>query len=162
MSMIGNFLAVAHETAELLQNKNFDVEAFLRTDETKENRISVDKAWHTIHYGLTGQEDGGDGVLAKVIMGGKEIGIEDELGFSPARLLSSEEVKEIAEELQKIDKDDFIAMFRSRDFESADLYSFGNDDLDDELEWDSDNFLYLREYYLEAAENDYSMVIYIN
>jgi Domain of unknown function (DUF1877) len=162
MSVIGNFLAVDHETAKLLQNVNFDVEKFLCEDKNKENRISVYKDWNVIHYGLTGQEEGGDGVLAKVIMGGKEIGMEDELGFRPARLLNSKEVKEIVEELQKIDKDGFIAMFRSRDFESADLYAFGNDALDDEIEGASDNFLYLREYYLKAAVNDHSMVIYLN
>ncbi len=60
--------------------------------------LSLDKAWHGIHYLLTGLAEPDSTPLSQVIMGGTEIG-DDDLGYGPARYFAPADVATAATEL---------------------------------------------------------------
>jgi hypothetical protein len=67
MSMIGNFLAVSAAKVEELMKNPEDIAAFLEeiTESVEDNRdfLDVDKAWHGIHFLLTGSTWEGEAPL---------------------------------------------------------------------------------------------------
>jgi len=67
--------------------------------ETAERRtLSLDKAWHGIHYLLSGRPEPHLDRWGRVILGGTEIG-EDDFGYGPARYFDADEVAEISADL---------------------------------------------------------------
>jgi hypothetical protein len=64
-------------------------------------QFDVDKAWHGIHFLLTGSEWEGDGQLAFILHGGREI--SEDLGYGPPHGFTSAEVKEIDAALRALD-----------------------------------------------------------
>jgi hypothetical protein len=62
--------------------------------------LDVDKAWHAIHFLLTGSAWEGDPPLNFIVIGGSDVG--DDLGYGPARGLSSDEVRNLAGALRAI------------------------------------------------------------
>jgi len=69
-----------------------------QTDEPAVNRISLDKAWHGLHYLLCGAAEPLPGPLGQAIFGGTEIG--DDMGYGPARCFTAAETADIARALQ--------------------------------------------------------------
>src|SRR5205809_3698611 len=65
--------------------------------ETYEDRsdLDVDKAWHGLHFLLTGAANEERPPLDFLVTGGEEIGDED-VGYGPARAYHSLQVREIA------------------------------------------------------------------
>lgn len=84
-------------TAEELRTA--DVEVFIDWLEDPAGRISfdVDKAWHAVHFTLTGDPWNTDGVLGSVVLGGEPFG--EDVGYGPARWLSPNAVEAAAREL---------------------------------------------------------------
>lgn len=62
--------------------------------------LELDKEWHGIHFLLTGDPWSTRGPYGQVVLGGKEIG--PDLGYGPARVLTVEQVKDIAAKLQAL------------------------------------------------------------
>ncbi|RZK18337.1 MAG: DUF1877 family protein [Hymenobacter sp.] len=60
--------------------------------------MDLDKAWHALHYLLTGTAWGGEEPACYLVMGGEQIGDEEEhdVRYGPARLLSPAEVAALA------------------------------------------------------------------
>lgn len=65
-----------------------------RVAEVGDSEIDLDKAWHAIHYLLTGRVDPDRSVASKVIWGDEDIG--PDLGYGPARLLGPAQVRAVA------------------------------------------------------------------
>ena len=61
--------------------------------------ISLDKAWHGLHYLLCGAAEPTPGPLGQAVFGGTEIG--DDMGYGPARCFTVAETLEIAQALQE-------------------------------------------------------------
>jgi hypothetical protein len=61
----------------------------------------LDKAWHGIHFLLTGQTWDGEPPLNFIVAGGKEIG-KVEVGYGPARCFTSREAAAICDALEPI------------------------------------------------------------
>ncbi|HYL27057.1 MAG TPA: YfbM family protein [Candidatus Nitrosotalea sp.] len=64
--------------------------------------LSLDKAWHGVHYILCGETEPGATPLSQAILGGTALGDEDDEGFSgygPARYFTASQVAEIAHAL---------------------------------------------------------------
>ncbi len=69
-------------------------------------RLSIDKAWHGVHFLLTGTADEPDdtvGEVGAVVLGGEELG-EDE-GYGPARVFPAAVVARLADALDQLDLD---------------------------------------------------------
>jgi hypothetical protein len=83
--------------------------------------MDLDKAWHGIHFLLTGSAWDGEGPLAYLLVGGRTVGEED-VGYGPARALSSAEVAAFDDALSKISMNEFRRRFDPKALLRAEIY----------------------------------------
>lgn len=69
-----------------------------QTGDLPARNISLEKAWHGLHYLLCGSDKPVSGLLGQTAFGGMEIG--DDLGYDPARGFTVAETSDIAQVLQ--------------------------------------------------------------
>ena len=123
MGMVGCFAAVSTDTLDRLRQEPGAIEEFLYPDDgdgEPPNYVDVDKAWHGIHYLLTGQADGGPRPLSLAVFGGEEFG--PEIGYGSARFLTSSQVAEVAEALSELSVDALSQRFNPKDMEAKKIY----------------------------------------
>ena len=72
--------------------------------------IGLDKAWHGLHFLLTGTADGGREPACFLLSGGETLGDEDDDGFQ-AHLLDAEQVRWFAEHLALLDSAELTRRF---------------------------------------------------
>ena len=120
--------------------------------------ISLDKAWHGLHYLLCGAVEAAPGALGQAVLGGAEIGADQ--GYGPARYFTSAEVSEIALALQTPGLE---AAMRSR-FDPAAMLPLGiypgGWDVNGDA-WLFDAFRTLREFYATASAAGQAVVTLI-
>jgi hypothetical protein len=118
-----------------LIGKLFGVKAVAPPPEAKDawkpsetpQEFDVDKAWHGIHFLLTGSDWEGEGPLAFILHGGREI--NEDLGYGPPHGFTSAEVKEISKALDAVNVQDLC--------DKADLGQFKANEIYPEI-WDSE------------------------
>src|SRR5690349_21302714 len=150
MSMIGSFYAVTDEDLEAIIAQPKRIRAlwgapsaalkapsllgrFFRAKSpgTAEEKISwkptekpdeydVDKAWHGIHFLLTGSDWEGEGPLAFVLHGGREI--NEDLGYGNPHGFVSSEVKEIARALGGVNIAELYEKADPEKFKDLEIY----------------------------------------
>jgi hypothetical protein len=150
--MAACFAAISLATANRLKANPDEIDEYLFPDDgdgEPENYIDVDKAWHGIHYLLTGSADGGTPPLAWAVLGGVEVG--EDMGYGPARLLTSEQVKMISDALPG--EESFKASFAPEAMEAAQVYPdvIWVRDGDEALEYLVENYRVMVEFYRSAA-----------
>src|SRR5215469_5970475 len=91
-----------------------------RKAEVGDTEVDLDKAWHGIHYLLTGSIEPNGTLASKVIMGGEAIGPDQ--GYGPAQLLQPDEVKEIAQLLDRTTPDTLRQRFKPKEMTRAGVY----------------------------------------
>lgn len=126
MSMIGNFLLASDERLRQLLDEPelvHDVcdEGYGAGQDTF---VDVDKAWHCLHFLLTGTADGGEPPLNFILTGGEAVGDED-VGYGPARVLLAAEVAKIAKALESIDVRWLAARFDAAAMDRLEIYPEG-------------------------------------
>lgn len=90
-------------------------------------RMDLDKAWHGLHYLLAGDDGSGDQEHPAdrpelwLLFGGRPVGEED-VGYGPARFLSSADVARWAEFLASVPEDSLRARFDPPRMESLGIY----------------------------------------
>ena len=107
-----------------------------------DGEIDLDKAWHGIHFLLTGSAWEGDAPLGYLIAGGEEIGDED-VGYGPARALRPGEVANFDAALAAISRDDFRRRFDPTVMMKQQIYP----EIWDRRPDDDDSLGYLTEYF---------------
>jgi hypothetical protein len=125
-------------------------------DQPDEEGLNLEKSWHVLHYLLTGQAEEAPAPLGNAILGGKEIG--GDLGYGPARLLTPQEVREVAAALSAITEEDLANRFDLDAMMKANIYPCKDDS---ELELAQHYFGQLSRYYADAAASGNSMLLYI-
>lgn len=90
------------------------------TPTEKAEYFDVDKAWHGVHYLLTGSAWEGHGSLAFVLRGGRSI--KEDLGYGPPHGFTSAEVKAIDTALQGINPEELYAKADPEDLASKEIY----------------------------------------
>jgi len=105
--------------------------------------LDIDKAWHAIHFLLTGTAWDGEPPLNFLAIGGTEIG--DDLGYGPARGLAASQVRELATALDALPADILLERFNPAAFTAADIYP----DIWDRSPEDDDTRGYVERYYDE-------------
>jgi hypothetical protein len=110
-------------------------------DEDEDNMISLEKAWHGLHFLLTGDPWGGSGYEAFLLCGGTEQG--EDMGYGPARFFDVEKVREIHNVLDPITTDQLWSRFDAHRMAQADIYG---------AHWDDEEESDLKEEYLEYFE----------
>jgi hypothetical protein len=124
----------------------------------RRRRLSIDKAWHGLHFLLIGDAESTDGELGPVVLGGTEIG-EDE-GYGPARYFEPGEVAALAAALDRDGvEDEIAARYDPARMTELSIYPFGwEDDEEDEREWLLDAFREVRAFYRDAAADGSAVV----
>ena len=83
--------------------------------------VDLDKAWHGLHYLLTGTAWEGDPPLNFLVAGGREVG-EEEIGYGPARTFTPEETRTIADALSKISDQGLRDRFNPKEMMRLEIY----------------------------------------
>src|SRR5260370_14819194 len=105
MAMIGNLRPASDAEIERLLANPADITRFLfGADADESERVVLDKAWHAIHFVLTGSRLGGDEPLNFLVTEGIPVG-EVDVGFGPARVLTSLQVRQLAAALASLEPD---------------------------------------------------------
>ena len=123
----------------------------------------LDKAWHGIHYLLTGTAWEGTEPLNFIVCGGTEVGDVD-VGYGPARVFSSDDVKSISTALSDLDDRALRERFNPEEMIRLEIYPEIWDrapDDDDTLEYCMENVAYLRRFLSDAVSNSMGIALYI-
>lgn len=123
MGMVGCYAAVDAATLERLIADPDSLPGFLYPEDgggEPEPYCDLDKAWHGIHFLLTGKADEGPDPLSLAVSGGESLG--EEVGYGPARYLTPSQVREVAAALSRISTPELRARFDPRAMEDAEIY----------------------------------------
>jgi hypothetical protein len=119
----------------------------------KREVLSLEKAWHGVHYLLAGAAKPGPELRSQAVLGGVELG-EDPEGFSgygPARHFRAARVRELSEELRRPEvASEAAARFDPAKMSQLQIYPGWRAGEQDE-EWLMDAFQRLRDFYSSAA-----------
>jgi Domain of unknown function (DUF1877) len=125
---------------------------------TPGHKVSIDKAWHGLHYLLCGAPEPAPGPLGQAVFGGTEIG-EDQ-GYGPARYFSPAQVAEVAIALQSPGLErELHARFDAAAMTQMGIYPgvWERDDYD----WLIDAFHTVRDFFAEASQAEQAVVTLI-
>lgn len=158
-SMIWTAVAVAPAQFEQLK-RNPELLTQALSSEGKQ-AISLDKAWHGIHFLLTGTAWDVKGPAGQAILGGQEFG--EDLGYGPARVLSVAQVEAIAEALAKITPENLSVRYNTDAMTKAGIYPtiIWNREGPEALVFLLDYYKPLVTFYRHAAEKGQLVVIAI-
>ncbi len=126
--------------------------------------LDVDKAWHGIHFLLTGSAWEGEPPLSFIVRGGREVGDVD-VGYGPARVFTSAEVKTIAAALLPLTRDVLERRFDPAAMTRLDIYPAIWDrprEEDDTLEYLLESYESLAEFIAGAAREGEGLIVYVN
>jgi hypothetical protein len=120
--------------------------------------VSIDKAWHGLHYLLCGVPEPAPDPLGQAVFGGTEIG-EDQ-GYGPARYFTPAQVAEIAAALQSPNLErELHARFDAEAMTQMGIYPgvWESDDRD----WLIEAFGTVRDFYASASQAEQAVVTVI-
>jgi hypothetical protein len=118
--MVWAAVAVDVSNAAKLKTNAQLVENLLDDEAPKGRSIYLDKAWHGIHFLLTGSSGPTKSLESKVIFGGKPVGADQ--GYGPAQLLSPGEVQDIAKLLENYPPEVLVSRYNPKAMETAQIY----------------------------------------
>jgi hypothetical protein len=124
--------------------------------------VYLDKAWHAIHFLLTGSSDSTRSLASKVIFGGESIGPDQ--GYGQAQLLTPSEVKAIAELLTRETPERLASRYDPKALEKADVYPavIWVREGQGALKYVLDYYTKLVKFYQQAAEQGSAVVFVIH
>lgn len=126
--------------------------------------VDLDKAWHCLHYLLTGSVRGGEPPLDFILAGGHAVGTED-LGRGPPRAFLPSEVSAIAGALGVLDVKQLMARFDLQKLERLQIYPGGWKELnlrsDYDLGYYFGPFEELKRVTQRAKEQQLGMLVWI-
>ena len=127
-------------------------------EEVNDASLSLEKAWHGLHYLLSGDSWGGSGPRAFLLAGGVERG--DDQGYGPNRYFAPGEVQDIAQEIQQMSFDDLWNQFDARKMTTEGIYPEIWDEPEDDLQEEyNDYFQELQQFLAAAALQKEAIVI---
>lgn len=127
----------------------------------KPESFDVDKAWHGIHFLLTGSDWEGDGPLAFVLRGGRSI--NHDLGYGPPHGFTSAEVKAIDAALRAVNPDELYARADPKEFASKEIYpTIWQDEPKEEcVGYVTENLKSLKEFVTKTAQGNRALIAYL-
>ncbi len=118
--------------------------------------ISIEKAWHGVHYLLCGKVEPGSDLASQAVMGGTEVG--EDLGYGPARYFDPATVAAIARELSRPNLEaEMDARFDPDQMASLGIYP-GQFVSSEDKQWLMDAFRTLRQFYVDASAANLAVV----
>src|SRR5262249_14901755 len=142
MSMLGMFAAIPPDTFASLREDPAALEAYLSPEDgdypdavhPECDHLDVSKAWHGMHFLLTGTAWEPKPLLGLAVLGGEECG--EDTGYGPPRFLDVGQVREVAAALARFSIDKAVAKHSLADLDDAEIYpSNWQDDSPGRVEW---------------------------
>ena len=162
MGMIGNLRPASDSEIERLLANPTEITRFLYGSEADGcERVVIDKAWHAIHFALNGSRLGGNEPLNFLVSEGTPIG-EVDVGYGPARVLSSQQVRSLATALAPLQPEALAARIDLGKLDEEVIYP-GN--------WQRNgmgvdsvvgSYRDMRDLIVRLADQGLGMVLYIN
>jgi hypothetical protein len=113
----------------------------------KGTSLSIEKAWHGVHYLLCGEVEPGAALLSQAILGGTELG--GDMGYGPARYFTPDQVLGIAKELNPPELHARMsARFNPAHMSQLGIYPQGWKSSD--IAWLLEEFRRVRDFYSDA------------
>ena len=143
-------LASVDDLTKLLQER---LAQRARPQDGEHERLSIEKAWHGLHYLLAGSVEPGSELLSQAVLGGTELGDDPEgfSGYGPARYFRAAEVRKLAEALRRPEVEaEAAARFNAARMTQLQIYP-GWSQGEQDKEWLMAAFRKLREFYGRAA-----------
>jgi hypothetical protein len=123
--------------------------------ENQGTALSLEKAWHGVHYLLCGEAEPGETLLSQAVLGGTELG--EDMGYGPARYLGVGQVVKLAHEMSRADLErEMEARFDPERMSHKGIYPtpWSNQAIGG-LMWE---FRQLRDFYVGAAAGGFAVV----
>jgi hypothetical protein len=118
MSMISVLVFASDEEIRQLLEQPDNISDFIEQERTS---TDLDKAWHGIHWLLTGSADSGEEPLSYLLVGGEPVGDVD-VGYGPARALTSEQVAAWDAALSRTSREELARRFDPKAMLEAQIY----------------------------------------
>ena len=122
------------------------------------SRLSLEQAWHGVHFLMCETADKAPAPLGNAVLGGSEVGPDE--GFGPVRFLTPDQVVNVATAITELRAADLRRRWNPGALSDAQVYPGAWDD-EDSLEWMINAFTELREFYVHAGENGSAVLIYV-
>lgn len=124
MSLIGHVYLLPDAKIQELLKEPARVEEVIDAsyNEPGQGFVDLDKAWHCLHFLLTGSAQGGSGPLGFILQGGTPVGTEDLGGYGPARVLRPLEAAALAGALAPITQEQLLARFDLKKLDKLNVY----------------------------------------
>jgi hypothetical protein len=126
----------------------------------KREVLSLEKAWHGVHYLLAGTTEPGPELRSQAVLGGVRLGDDPEgfSGYGPARYFRAARVRELSEELRHPDVEaEAAARFDPAKMSQLRIYP-GWRGGDPDKQWLMDALQRLRDFYSSAAEQGRAII----
>lgn len=156
------WVAVAIDPAQFSEiSKNEKLLTKVLLEETGDQKLDLDKAWHGIHYLLNGTAWTINNIAGKAIIGGEEFG--PDIGYGPPHIVSATQVREIAAALEKITPEQLSARYNPEAMEKEEIYPtiIWKRDGAESLKFLLNYFQPLRTFYQRAAQKGLAVIIAI-
>lgn len=129
------------------------------------SELDLDKAWHGVHFLLCG-EAGGESAGGRepecwLLDGGKEVGEED-VGYGPARVMTSEEVRRWSAFLTAQDEAELEGRYNPQKLKSAAIYpDIWDEPREEALGYLMTSFRDLREFVKAQADAGQGLLMFL-
>ena len=123
--------------------------------------VDLDKAWHGVHYLLTGTEVGEDPPLNFIYGGGADVGDLD-VGYGPARVLTSSETRAAFAALSALSDEELEGRFDAQDMLDKRIYPTSWEDDPESLGYLMENVRALRGLLKQATDARVGLVLYLS
>jgi hypothetical protein len=159
--MIGNLRPASDTEIEALLANPEHVTRFLYGGGSDvRERVDLGKTWHAIHFVLTGTRLAGDGPLSFLVDEGTPVGDVD-VGFGPARVLTSQQVRAIAAALDRLNAGDFEGRLDAQQLAAERIYP-GGWQRNGSAKLVAEKYSELRQLIVRTADAGLGLVLYIN
>ena len=175
MSMIGNLRLLSPSELDNLFRQPEGIGSFVYDEEDLDDerderdppdvvdRVDIDKAWHGLHFLLTGSAWDGGAPLNFLVAGGRQIGDVD-VGYGPARGFNPAEVRTIADSLATVTLDDLRARFDPKAMARQEIYPsiWDGSSVEEAREYLLEYFQVLIDFVAQGANAGRAMIVYVN
>ena len=160
--MIGNLRPASDaEIERLLANPDGITRFLYGGGSDGRERVDLGKSWHAIHFALTGDRLGGDEPLNFLVTEGTPIGSVD-VGYGPARVLRSAQVRQLATAIAEIDADDLTRRLDASALEANAIYPGGWGRNGQSVGTVTEAYRDMRALILRLSDAGLGLVLYIN
>ncbi|MCL2620968.1 MAG: YfbM family protein [Defluviitaleaceae bacterium] len=170
MGMVGIYLRTSDENITKLHNGTLSIADLVLDDDGEyiedETLMDIDKAWHMLHFVLTGQtsvDSSDDNPLSKVAMGGDNIRKgEDCDGWQFGRSITSQQVVATCEVLKGVKKSWIADNFNLSDMLENEVYPVQDHHNKEEmLEYLLEYFDDVVDFFNEAKDENQAIVFFV-